>query len=61
METSLFFYGSANESLSGYQNNYEKIRVVKSWVATEVKSIEDECKRVSDFVGSGTNPICEDI
>lgn len=38
------FYGSANESLSGYKNNYEKIRVVKSWVAAEVESIEDECK-----------------
>lgn len=49
------FYGSANESLSGYQNNYEKIRVVKSWVATEVKSIEDECKEFQTL-WDGTNP-----
>lgn len=49
------FYGSANESLSGYQNNYEKIRVVKSWVATEVKSIEDECNEFQTL-WDGTNP-----
>lgn len=49
------FYGSANESLSGYQNNYEKIRVVKSWVAAEVESIEDECKEFQSL-WDGTNP-----
>lgn len=49
------FFGSANESLSGYQNNYEKIRVFKSWVATEVKSIEDECKEFQTL-WDGTNP-----
>lgn len=49
------FYGSANESLSGYQNNYEKIRVVKSWVAAEVESIEDECKEFQ-ALWDGTNP-----
>ena len=26
------FYGSANASLNGYQDNYEKVRVVKSWI-----------------------------
>ena len=36
------FYGSANSSLNGYQNNYEKVRVVKSWVADENDSILDE-------------------
>lgn len=49
------FYGSANESLSGYKNNYEKIRVVKSWVAAEVESIEDECKEFQSL-WEGTNP-----
>lgn len=49
------FYGSANESLSGYKNNYEKIRVVKSWVAAEVESIEDECKEFQSL-WDGTNP-----
>ena len=49
------FYGSANESLSGYQNNYEKIRVVKSWVVAEVESIEDECNEFQ-ALWDGTNP-----
>ena len=49
------FYGSANESLGGYQNNYEKIRVTKSWVATEVESIEDECREFQ-ALWDGTNP-----
>ena len=49
------FYGSANESLSGYKNNYEKIRVVKSWVAAEVESIKDECKEFQ-ALWDGTNP-----
>lgn len=49
------FYGSANESLSGYKNNYEKIRVVKSWVDAEVESIEDECKEFQSL-WEGTNP-----
>ena len=38
------FYGSANSSQSGYQNNYEKIRVVKSWVLSDADSIADERK-----------------
>ena len=38
----IVFYGSPNSSLSGYQNNYEKIRVVKSWVSSDEESIEDE-------------------
>lgn len=38
----LVFYGSANESLGGYESNYEKIRIVKSWVDSDSSSIEDE-------------------
>lgn len=49
------FYGSANESLGGYKNNYEKIRVVKSWVASEVESISDECQEFQ-ALWDGTNP-----
>ena len=26
------FYGSSNSSLNGYQNNYEKIRIARSWI-----------------------------
>lgn len=49
------FYGSANASLSGYQNNYEKIRVVKSWIDTEADSINDEIKEFQSL-WDGTNP-----
>lgn len=49
------FYGSANESLNGYQNNYEKIRVVKSWSVADVESIDDECKEFQ-ALWDGTNP-----
>ena len=51
----IVFYGSANSSLSAYQNNYEKIRVVKNWVASDVPSIEDECKEF-DALWNGINP-----
>ena len=36
------FYGSANSSISAYKNNYEKIRVVKSWDSNELESVSDE-------------------
>lgn len=32
----IVFFGSANSSINAYQNNYEKIRVVKSWDETEM-------------------------
>lgn len=38
----IVFYGSANSSVNAYQNNYEKVRVVRSWVAGEGDSVEDE-------------------
>lgn len=49
------FYGSANSSLNGYQNNYEKIRVVKSWVDSENESIQDEQDEFRSL-WEGTNP-----
>lgn len=36
------FYGSANSSINGYKNNYEKIRVVRGWVDGEKESVVDE-------------------
>ena len=48
------FYGSANSTLSGYQNNYEKIRVVKNWIPEEQGSIVDEQKEF-DSLWNGTN------
>ncbi len=49
------FYGSANSSINGYRNNYEKIRVVKNWIDGEVDSVTDE---MSEFeaLWNGTNP-----
>lgn len=51
----LVFYGSANSSENGYKNNYEKIRVVKSWMPGECDSVADEQK---EFISlwNGTNP-----
>ncbi len=51
----IVFYGSPNSSLSGYRNNYEKIRVVKSWVTSDEGSIEDE-KNEFDALWNDTNP-----
>jgi len=49
------FYGSANETGSGYQNNYEKIRTVKSWLLPDVESIQDERDEFNSL-WEGTNP-----
>lgn len=45
----IVFYGSANSSLNGYQNNYEKVRVVKSWVSADRENIEDEIKEFDNL------------
>lgn len=49
------FYGSSNSSLNGYRDNYEKIRVVKSWDGNQTASIEDERKEFNSL-WNGTNP-----
>lgn len=49
------FYGSSNESLGGYKNNYEKVRIVKSWIASDNESITDECNEFKNL-WNGTNP-----
>lgn len=49
------FFGSANSSINGYQDNYEKIRVVKSWVVPEQASVADE-RREFDALWNDTNP-----
>ncbi len=48
------FYGSANSTLSGYQNNYEKIRVVKNWIPEEQANIADEQEEF-ESLWNGTN------
>lgn len=49
------FYGSPNSSLNGYQENYEKIRIVKSWETSQQASVDDECQEF-DSLWNGTNP-----
>ena len=51
----IVFYGSANSSINGYRNNYEKIRVVKSWIQADNESIVDE-KNEFHSLWTGTNP-----
>lgn len=49
------FYGSSNSSLNGYQKNYEKIRIARSWIPGEVESVEDE-QNEFDALWSKTHP-----
>lgn len=51
----IVFYGSSNSSLNGYQDNYEKIRVVRSWDESQIASIADEKKEFASL-WNGTNP-----
>lgn len=39
---SVVFYGSPNSSYNGYNNNYEKIRVVTSWNESDQDSVKEE-------------------
>ena len=48
------FYGSANSSINGYRNNYEKIRVARSWDNSENKCVSDE-EMEFDALWSGTH------
>ena len=51
------FVGSANESASGYFDNYEKVRVYKSWTDTEGR-VDDE---IAEFMSiwNGSNEFLE--
>ena len=51
----LVFYGSANSSMHGYSYNYEKIRIIKSWIKSDKESIMDEVSEF-DSLWNGTNP-----
>lgn len=57
-ENVVVFYGSSNASLNGYQNNYEKIRVVKSFDDAQVDSVLDECREFQ-ALWDGTNPFVQ--
>lgn len=41
-DNKIVFYGSPNSSVNAYQNNYERVRVVRSWITGEGDSVDDE-------------------
>ncbi len=51
----IVFYGSPNSSLNGYEKNYEKIRIVKSWLPGSEDVIKDEIDEF-DHIWNGSNP-----
>ncbi len=51
---SVVFYGSANSSRNGYRDNYDKIRVVKSWIDGQKDSVDDEIEEF-ESLWNGTN------
>lgn len=51
----IVFYGSPNETYNGYRDNYEKVRIIRSWKAADVEGIEDE-RQEFDALWSGTHP-----
>ena len=53
-EQVIVFYGSANSSLNGYKNNYEKIRIVRSWMPGEEDNVRDEIEEF-ESLWNGTN------
>ena len=54
----LAFYGSANASYNGYCENYEKIRVSRSWIEGEKESVEDEIQEF-DTLWNNANPFVD--
>lgn len=48
------FFGSANSSLNGYKNNYEKIRTARGWINGENENVVDE-EREFDILWSNQN------
>lgn len=49
------FYGSANSSYAAYHDNYEKIRIAKSWIDGQKESVKSEIAEF-DSLWNGTNP-----
>ena len=52
------FYGSPNASYNGYCDNYEKIRVVRSWIEGEYESVQDE-REEFDRLWNNSNPFVD--
>ena len=52
------FYGSSNSSKNGYRDNYEKIRLAKSWTESGLEAVEDE-EQEFDSLWNNTNEFVE--
>lgn len=52
------FYGSSNSSKNGYRDNYEKIRLAKSWTDSGLESVIDE-EQEFDALWNNTNDFVE--
>ena len=50
----IVFYGSPNSSINGYEYNYEKIRIVRSWIPSEKDSVDEEYEEFKT-IWNGTN------
>lgn len=57
-DNAIAFYGSANASYNGYCENYEKIRVARSWVEGEKESVVDE-KKEFETLWTNSNPFVD--
>lgn len=55
---SIAFYGSSNESYKAYCENYEKIRVARSWIKGEIESVRDE-ENEFDNLWNNANPFVD--
>ncbi len=55
---SIAFYGSANASYNGYCENYEKVRVSRSWIDGENESVQEEIEEF-DNLWNNANPFVD--
>jgi superfamily II DNA or RNA helicase len=46
------FYGSSNSSKHGYRDNYDKIRVAKSWIEGQAAYVDDEIEEFKNLWGN---------
>lgn len=58
MENRVVFFGSSNSTEYGYTQNYEKVRIARSWVESESATVEDEVCEF-DSLWNETNPFVD--
>lgn len=52
------FFGSSNSTEYGYTQNYEKVRIARSWVDNESTTVDDEVREF-DSLWDSTNPFVD--